>query len=103
SANQADYAQKSLAEAGLADRVEVRLQDYREVDDGPYDAIASIGMFEHVGARRAPEYFGGLHDLLAPRGRLLNHAISRPPAGSSSIDRDSFIARYVFPDGELIE
>lgn len=99
---QAARAAKRVAEAGLADRIEIRLQDYRDVADGPYDAISSIGMFEHVGAGRTAEYFETLLRLLAPTGRLLNHAISRPP-GSPGFDRHSFIARYVFPDGALLE
>lgn len=102
SEQQARLAAKRVAEAGLADVVEVRLQDYRDVRDGPFDAISSIGMFEHVGAKRLGDYFGSLRSLLRPGGRLLNHAISRP-LGKASFDRKSFIARYVFPDGELQE
>jgi cyclopropane-fatty-acyl-phospholipid synthase len=98
-----ELAQKRVAEAGVADRVEVRLQDYRDVNDGPYDAISSIGMFEHVGLERLREYFTRLHALLRPEGRLLNHAISRPRPGPSGFDRHSFIDHYVFPDGELHE
>jgi cyclopropane-fatty-acyl-phospholipid synthase len=60
-------------------------------------------MFEHVGAERMQVYFEHLHELLAPRGRLLNHAISRPAGQPAGIDADSFVGRYVFPDGELIE
>lgn len=104
SRHQAELARKRVAEAGVTDRVEIRMQDERDVDDGPYDAIASIGMFEHVGAERLAEYFGHLHELLRPKGRLLNHGISRPPGeGGSRFRRRSFIDRYVFPDGELHE
>lgn len=99
---QADLAEKRVAEAGLSDRVEIRLQDYRDVSDGPFDAISSIGMFEHVGEKRLADYFGNLHALLGSRGRLLNHAISRRP-GKAGFGRKSFIARYIFPDGELQE
>lgn len=95
-------ASKRVAEAGLASQVEIRLQDYRDVDDGPFDAISSIGMFEHVGARMMQRYFESLFGLLPPGGRVLNHGISRP-SGASGLDRRSFIARYVFPDGELHE
>ncbi|MHB8671794.1 MAG: class I SAM-dependent methyltransferase, partial [Acidimicrobiales bacterium] len=102
SRNQAELASKRVAESGLCDLVEIRLQDYRDVADGPYDAISSIGMFEHVGLSRLGEYFGRLRDLLRPGGRLLNHGISHPP-GRSSFGRWSFIQRYVFPDGELHE
>lgn len=101
---QADLAAKRAAEAGVADRVEIRVQDERDVSDGPYDAISSIGMFEHVGAGRLAEYFGHLHALLGPGGRLLNHGISRPPGEKRSrFARRSFIEHFVFPDGELHE
>jgi cyclopropane-fatty-acyl-phospholipid synthase len=99
---QADLARRRIAEAGLDDRVEIRLQDYREVTDGPFDAIASVGMAEHVGRAQFPAYASGLHALLAPGGRLLNHAIARgPDAGTQRDDARSFVTRYVFPDGEL--
>lgn len=104
SAAQAELAEKRVAEAGLAGQVEIRLQDYRDVRDGPYDAISSIGMFEHVGLARLQEYFDGIRGLLRPGGRLLNHAISRPSPGQRPrIKRAGFIDRYVFPDGELHE
>ena len=102
SQRQVDYARDAVAAAGLGDRVEIRLQDYRDVADGPFDAISSIGMFEHVGASRLGEYFGRLHALLRPGGRLLNHGICRP-RGSRGLSRASFAGRYVFPDGELHE
>ncbi|MBV9255885.1 MAG: class I SAM-dependent methyltransferase [Actinobacteria bacterium] len=95
-------ATQRIADAGLADRIEIRVQDYRDLSDGPFDAISSIGMFEHVGMDRLTEYFTKLFSLLQPEGRLLNHGISRP-AGPSAIDTNSFIARYVFPDGGLHE
>jgi len=102
SREQADYVRKRIHNEGLQDRVTIRLQDYRDIDDGPYDAISSIGMFEHVGENRLAEYFSRMHDLLAPGGRLLNHGITRP-AGSKPLGRNGFIPRYVFPDGELHE
>jgi cyclopropane-fatty-acyl-phospholipid synthase len=100
---QAEYARQAVAADGLADRVEIRVQDYRDVADGPYDAIASVGMAEHVGLSRLGDYARHLHSLLAPGGRLLNHAISRRPGppGDPKGDKTSFIDRYVFPDGEL--
>jgi cyclopropane-fatty-acyl-phospholipid synthase len=73
------------------------------VTDGPYDAVSSIGMFEHVGEAKLGEYFGRLRYLLRPGGRLLNHGISRPPGQRARLPRNSFINRYVFPDGELHE
>ena len=103
SSEQAAWARQRVAAEGLADRVEIRLQDYREVRDGPFDAISSIGMFEHVGLARLGEYFERLHGLLSPGGRLLNHAISRPPGSRPRLAPRSFVNRYVFPDGELHE
>ncbi len=100
---QVDLASKRVADAGLADRVDIRNQDYRLIDDGPYDAISSIGMFEHVGEARLTEYFTKLYGLLAPGGRLLNHGISRPPGEKARFARGGFIDHYVFPDGELHE
>ncbi|GGZ23955.1 cyclopropane-fatty-acyl-phospholipid synthase [Streptomyces inusitatus] len=102
SREQAAYARKRIAEAGLTDRIEIRVQDYRDVKDGPYDAISSIGMAEHVGAVRYLEYAHQLHALLKPGGRLLNHQIARRPEKDEDAYRvDPFIDRYVFPDGEL--
>ena len=98
---QAAYAKKRMAQEGVADLVEIRVQDYRDVDDGPYDAISSIGMAEHVGAQMLPTYAADLFALLRPEGRLLNHAISRRPGPRTDFSRTSFIDRYVFPDGEL--
>jgi cyclopropane-fatty-acyl-phospholipid synthase len=102
SREQAELATRRVAEAGLADRVEIRCADYRDVRDGPFDAISSIGMFEHVGASHLGEYFSTMHGLLRPQGRLLNHGISRA-SGSQPMRRSGFIQRYVFPDGELVE
>ncbi|MEV6313947.1 cyclopropane-fatty-acyl-phospholipid synthase family protein [Streptomyces sp. NPDC051776] len=102
SAEQAAYARKRVADEGLTDRVEIRVQDYRTVNDGPYDAISSIGMAEHVGSARYLEYARSLHSLLKPGGRLLNHQIARRPVtNEESYHVDAFIDRYVFPDGEL--
>lgn len=102
SREQAAYARKRVADEGLADLVEIRIQDYRDVRDGPYDAISSIGMAEHVGAERYREYARTLYALLRPGGRLLNHQIARPPAPDEEAYRiDRFIDAYVFPDGEL--
>ncbi|MEU4168705.1 cyclopropane-fatty-acyl-phospholipid synthase family protein [Streptomyces sp. NPDC026665] len=102
SQEQAAYARKRVADEGLTDRVEIRVQDYRDVTDGPYDAISSIGMAEHVGAERYLEYAEVLGRLLAPGGRLLNHQIGRrPQRDESSYAVDAFIDAYVFPDGEL--
>ncbi|MEV4946651.1 cyclopropane-fatty-acyl-phospholipid synthase family protein [Streptomyces sp. NPDC053755] len=102
SREQAVHARKRIAEEGLADRIEIRVQDYRDVKDGPYDAISSIGMAEHVGEVRYRGYADTLYALLRPGGRLLNHQISRRPApDEDAYEIDEFIDAYVFPDGEL--
>jgi cyclopropane-fatty-acyl-phospholipid synthase len=101
SEEQARMARKRVAEAGLTDKIDIRVQDYRAVDDGPFDAISSIGMAEHVGREQMPPYVAQLTHLLRPGGRLLNHAIAWN-AGEATWDPDTFIARYVFPDGELL-
>ncbi len=109
SKRQAEWGQKAAADAGLADRVDIRHQDYRDVHDGPYDAIASIGLIEHVGSAQLPSYARHLWSLLRPGGRLLNHGIARPdparwtPWPRSLGTRKSFLYRFVFPDGELME
>ena len=100
---QAEFARRRMAEEGVADLVEIRVQDYREVTDGPFDAIASIGMAEHVGSAHLAGYAAHLFALLRPEGRLLNHAISlRPDDPQQEPESSSFIDRYVFPDGELV-
>ncbi|NUP21597.1 MAG: methyltransferase domain-containing protein [Streptomycetaceae bacterium] len=102
SQEQAAYARKRVAGEGLTDRVEIRVRDYRDVTDGPFDAISSVGMAEHVGADRYLEYADVLFRLLKPGGRLLNHQIGRrPERDESSYEVDEFIDAYVFPDGEL--
>ncbi|MFE5715755.1 class I SAM-dependent methyltransferase [Streptomyces sp. NPDC056501] len=102
SREQAAYARKRVADEGLTDLVEIRVQDYRDVADGPYDAISSIGMAEHVGAVKYREYADTLYGLLKPGGRLLNHQISRrPEPDEEAYEIDPFIDAYVFPDGEL--
>lgn len=126
SEEQAALARERVTAAGLSDRIDIRVQDYRDVHDGPFDAISSIGMFEHVGRKRMEEYIRDLYDLLPDQGRLLNHAISRPgyPQGDHLVGRgkaltrrlatafgsdltskveSELIQRYVFPDGELHE
>jgi cyclopropane-fatty-acyl-phospholipid synthase len=104
SQNQAGLAAERVAEDGLSGKIEIRLQDYRDITDGPFDAISSIGMFEHVGLARLEQYFATMTNLLAPGGRIVNHAISKAETGRRKIiRRRGFIERYVFPDGELHE
>ena len=99
---QVELGRKRVADAGLGERVDLRLQDWREVDDGPYDAISSIGMFEHVGWERSPEFLAAMWRLLAPGGRMMLHMITRPDARPvRQRNRARFIYRYIFPDGEL--
>ena len=120
------FATERAKVAGVADLVEFRVQDFRDVNDGPFDAISSIGMFEHVGRRSMELYIRSLYHLLKPGGRFLNHAIGRPatrdlnpnPTRIKELTRQvsiaaglrgpsrvhsPFIERYVFPDGELHE
>ena len=101
SKQQAELARQRVEEAGVADRVEIRVQDYRDLSGESYDAISSIGMSEHVGHGKVDQYFTTLRSALDSQGRLLNHAISS--VGGSTLGSRSFVARYVFPDGELID
>ena len=126
SETQQRYATEQARLAGVAHLVEFRVQDYRDVNDGPFDAISSIGMSEHVGRRALGAYSQHLFDRLRPGGRFLNHAIGRPvsfnpdprPTRRSELVRQTkiawrlrgpskigspFMERYVFPDGELHE
>ncbi|MBX5470134.1 MAG: class I SAM-dependent methyltransferase [Thermoleophilaceae bacterium] len=99
SPEQAREAERRIEEAGLRDRCEVRVLDYRELSDGPYDKIASVGMYEHVGASGLDRYFKQLTALLRPGGALLNHGITRNAPRPKRTG--AFIHRYVFPDGHL--
>jgi cyclopropane-fatty-acyl-phospholipid synthase len=98
---QAELARERAAQAGVGDLVEIRLQDYRDLGGEQFDVISSVGMSEHVGHGKIDRYFATLRSVLGPRGRLLNHAISS--VGGSKLGRNSFVGRYVFPDGELID
>jgi cyclopropane-fatty-acyl-phospholipid synthase len=101
SANQAEWAQKRIAQEGLGDLAEVRHLDYRAVKETGFDAISSIGLTEHIGDANLAGYFELLHSKLRVGGRLLNHCITR--ADNQQDPRtESFINRYVFPDGELL-
>jgi cyclopropane-fatty-acyl-phospholipid synthase len=99
SREQAAHAEARLAAGRLGDRARVRVESYEE-HVGAYDAIASVGMAEHVGEERIGDYAERLFRLLRPTGRLLNHAITRKP-GPDPDPRHSFVSRYVFPDGDL--
>ncbi|MBV2363554.1 class I SAM-dependent methyltransferase [Streptomonospora nanhaiensis] len=101
SKEQAEWASKRIAQEGLSDLAEVRHMDYRDVPDGAYDRISSIGLTEHIGKKNLPAYFASLYAKLKPGGRLLNHCITRPRNDLPPMHRDGVINRYVFPDGEL--
>lgn len=102
SKNQFDLARERVKAAGLADKVEIRLQDYRDVE-GSFDKITSVGMFEHVGLKNLPAYFAKIRSLLRDGGLALNHGITStdPDSAESPYGAGEFIARYVFPHGEL--
>ncbi len=101
SRQQAEWAQKAIAEAGLSELAEVRYMDYRDVKEGGFDRISSIGLTEHIGKDNLPAYFSFLYGKLKPGGRLLNHCITRPTGTEKTFNKGGFINRYVFPDGEL--
>ena len=96
--HQAVLARERAREAGVVDRVQFRVADYREITDGPFDAIASIGMVEHVGEEQIDTYTRRLHRLLEPGGRLLNHGIAKLKDFDTP-DEGAFSERFVFPDG----
>ena len=103
SEDQAMVAKQRVADAGLEGRVEIRVQDYREVD-GTFDAVASIGMFEHVGSDQWRTYFRVVHERTRPGGLFLNHHITtgrRREVRDLAKARGSFVGRHVFPDGAL--
>jgi cyclopropane-fatty-acyl-phospholipid synthase len=99
SKEQASWAQEAIKRERLDDVAEVRFSDYRDVPEGDFDAISSIGLTEHIGVGNYPSYFSWIRDKLVPGGRVLNHCITR--ADNRSRDTGAFIDRYVFPDGEL--
>lgn len=101
---QIEYARTQADKRGLASRVEFRQLDYREVTDGPYDAVVAMGSFEHIGLpRRGRTLFHHVNELIAPGGRFLNQAITSQKKAKMIASRRGFIHRYVFPDGELNE
>ncbi len=102
SQNQYALATERVKRAGLEDRIEIRLQDYRDVS-GQFDRITSVGMFEHVGAKHLVEYFSKMRALLADDGMAMNHGITTTDAknGETAYGGGEFIHQYVFPHGEL--
>ncbi|CAG2148367.1 hypothetical protein LMG31506_03810 [Cupriavidus yeoncheonensis] len=100
SQNQFDLATARVRAAGLSDRIEIRLQDYRDIS-GTFDRITSVGMFEHVGKKNLTAYFGRMRELLADNGVAMNHGITVPDPSDAPMDGSTFMDRYVFPQGEL--
>ncbi|HEX6635262.1 MAG TPA: class I SAM-dependent methyltransferase [Usitatibacter sp.] len=104
SENQFRLANERIRAAGLQDRCRVLLQDYRDVPgEGMFDKIASVGMFEHVGLKNLPTYFGVVRRLLKERGLFMNHGITSTDVDNRAVGMGAgeFIGRYVFPRGEL--
>ncbi|MFP4331771.1 MAG: class I SAM-dependent methyltransferase [Campylobacterales bacterium] len=101
SENQLEVAKERAKEHGLEDRVTFELRDYRDLDDSiKYDKIVSIGMFEHIGIKNYPIYFGKVKELLKNQGIFLNHGITTTSEWGVS-EASRFINKYIFPDGEL--
>jgi len=104
SQNQYEYVKEQISRQGLAGRVEVHLMDYRDVQEKePFDKIASVGMFEHVGRANLGKYFAKIHRLLKPGGLVINHGITAGQRYAKGLGSDisEFIDQYVFPGGEL--
>jgi cyclopropane-fatty-acyl-phospholipid synthase len=108
---QATLARARIAEAGLTDRCHIEVQDYRDLPQrAVFDKVVSVGMFEHVGRAKLPNYFSQAYWLTRPGGLFLNHGIITLSSRSAPLrvvekalsPRTSFIERYVFPDGELV-
>jgi cyclopropane-fatty-acyl-phospholipid synthase len=105
SRNQHAHVTRLIEEKGLANRVRVHLLDYRKLSvSEPFDKIASVGMFEHVGRAQLKEYFGRLRQLLRPGGLILNHGITAGGLHNDGLGNGmgEFIEKYIFPGGELV-
>ncbi len=100
SGEQAEWAQKAIADEGLTELAEVRHSDYRDIRETQFDAVSSIGLTEHIGVANYPGYFRFLQSKLRAGGLLLNHCITRHD-NRHAANAGGFIDRYVFPDGEL--
>ncbi|GKS96436.1 cyclopropane-fatty-acyl-phospholipid synthase family protein [Acidovorax sp. SUPP2825] len=107
SRNQHAHVSRLIAERGLSGRVRMELRDYRELqhpEPAPFDRIASVGMFEHVGRAHMPDYFATVRRLLRPGGLLLNHGITSGGVDNAQLGAGlgDFIEKYIFPGGELL-
>ncbi len=99
---QYDEAQVRIAAAGVGDRVRVELRDYRDLRGETFDKVVSVGMIEHVGRERIDAYFDAAFGALRTGGLFLNHGIAHQSRDGQGYRVDGFMARYVFPDGDLI-
>jgi cyclopropane-fatty-acyl-phospholipid synthase len=105
SQNQHAYVNRLIQQKGLQDRVQMLLLDYRDLpEDQPFDKIASVGMFEHVGQVNMPAYFGMVYRLLKPGGLVMNHGITAGSIEPAQLGAGmgEFIGKYIFPGGELL-
>ncbi|MDE3207976.1 MAG: class I SAM-dependent methyltransferase, partial [Pseudomonadota bacterium] len=105
SQNQFDYVSQQIEHRGLAGKVTVKLMDYRDLPENePFDKIASVGMFEHVGRKNLPIYFKKIYNLLVPGGLVMNHGITTTDTKRKGLGSDisDFVDEYVFPNGELV-
>jgi cyclopropane-fatty-acyl-phospholipid synthase len=105
SKNQHAHVNREIERRGLQHRVRMHLRDYRDLSvDEPFDKIASVGMFEHVGRVNMPAYFSKIYSLLKPGGLVLNHGItgSAPDHEELGAGMGEFIEKYIFPGGELL-
>lgn len=105
SQTQFDFATEKVRRLGLEKQVTIELRDFATLG-GQYDKISSVGMYEHVGIKNYPAYFGKIHALLRDRGILLNHGITRPAKRTKGRFRrirpeERLILKYIFPGGEL--
>ncbi|WP_198969241.1 SAM-dependent methyltransferase [Xylophilus sp. ASV27] len=105
SRNQHAYVNRLIEERGLSGRVRMELRDYRDMDTGqPFDKIASVGMFEHVGRVNMVRYFRTVQKLLRPGGLIMNHGITAGGLTNAQLGAGmgDFIEKYIFPGGELL-
>ena len=117
SEQQHDLATRRIQDAGLADRIELRVQDYRDLRDPPFDKVSGIGIFEHVGRAGLEEYFGQAYRMLKPGGLFINHgiAVRMPPSDATGVDHrlrsalrtavlgsTGFRRKYLWPNGDLV-
>ncbi|MFN8127048.1 MAG: class I SAM-dependent methyltransferase [Candidatus Nanopelagicales bacterium] len=102
SREQATWAQDMIRREGLAQFVDFRHGDYRDIRESGFDAVSSIGLTEHIGQDNYPDYFTFLRDKVVDGGRILNHCITRTDTRQPTMYRRGFINRYIFPDGELV-